>query len=144
MAVRYSAKIADEILRRLETGETLHAICRDPEMPAFSSVMEWTYEGGPTGFADRYARARLIGYNAMAEDVLAIADDGRNDWIEREQGKSANTEHIQRSRLRFDARRWLLSKALPKIYGDKLELGGPDGGPIQVSVVKFTDGDADK
>ena len=40
---------------------------------------------------------------------------------------------MQRSRLRVDTRKWLLSKALPKIYGDKVtaEISGPDGGPIK-------------
>ena len=33
----------------------------------------------------------------------------------------------------IDTRKWLLSKALPKIYGDKLtaELTGKDGQPLQ-------------
>jgi Bacteriophage Sf6, terminase small subunit-like len=33
-----------------------------------------------------------------------------------------DAEHVQRSRLRVEARKWLLSKALPKVYGDKLDL----------------------
>ena len=60
----------------------------------------------------------------MADEMLEIADDGSNDWMLRNgSGKELhglNGEHIQRSRLRLDTRKWLLSKALPKIYGDKL------------------------
>ena len=60
----------------------------------------------------------------MADELLEIADDGSNDWMMRQhsgdQSYAANGEHIQRSRLRLDTRKWLLSKALPKIYGDKL------------------------
>ena len=43
-----------------------------------------------------------------------------------------NGEHVQRSKLRYEGRRWLASKALPRIYGDKqvTELSGPSGGPI--------------
>ncbi|MBR0875025.1 hypothetical protein JQ633_32025 [Bradyrhizobium tropiciagri] len=73
----------------------------------------------------------------MADEVLELADDGRNDWIE-QQGEGdqklyrLNGEHVQRSRLRFDARRWLLSKALPKIYGDKIALAGDEANPVQV------------
>lgn len=42
-------------------------------------------------------------------------------------------DHIQRSRLRVDTRKWLLSKVLPKVYGDKSTTThtGPDGGPVQ-------------
>lgn len=52
----------------------------------------------------------------MADDVVEIADDKLGD--------------PSRDRLRFDARRWLLSKALPKIYGDKLEVGGDPDKPL--------------
>ena len=113
-------------------------------MPADASVRQWAMDDVGPGFASQYARARELGYLAMADEIQGIADDGFNDWMERKKRDGSterviDQEHIQRSRLRFDARRWLLSKALPKIYGDKLELGGPDGGPIQVSVVKFTE-----
>ncbi len=30
-------------------------------------------------------------------------------------------EHIHRSRLRVDTPKWVLAKALPKIYGDKIQ-----------------------
>ena len=68
-----------------------------------------------------------------------IADNGENDYMKRsgkdqEPGYVVNGEAIQRSRLRVDARKWLLSKLAPKKYGDKIEttLQGPDGGAIQV------------
>jgi hypothetical protein len=76
------------------------------------------------GFAEKYSRAREIGYHSMADELLEIADDGSNDWMVRQhagdQSYAANGEHIQRSSLRLDTCKWLLSKALPKIYGDKL------------------------
>jgi len=54
--------------------------------------------------------------------LLEVADDGRNDTYTDEDG-NIRTDHdvIARSRLRVDTRKWLLSKALPKIYGDKIE-----------------------
>ena len=33
-------------------------------------------------------------------------------------------DQVDRSRLRVDSRKWLLSKALPKIYGDKQQVEG--------------------
>ena len=71
-----------------------------------------------------FARAREIGYQTMADELLEISDDGRNDWMERngedDRGWVANGEHMGRSRLRVDTRKWLLSKALPKLYGEKV------------------------
>jgi hypothetical protein len=48
-------------------------------------------------------------------------------------GCELNGEHIQRSRVRIDTRKWMLSKMLPKVYGDKTEVAvtGPHGGPVQ-------------
>lgn len=86
---------------------------------------------------DQYARAKEVQSEHMAEEILAIADDGQNDWMERNGAESAgwavNGEHIQRSRLRVDSRKWLMSKLAPKKYGDRVtqEMTGAGGGPIE-------------
>lgn len=95
-------------------------------MPPESTVRGWVLDDRE-GFAAHYMRAREIGYHAMADELLEVADDGQNDWLERQnEDKQAmyvlNGEHVQRSRIRVDTRKWLLSKALPKIYGDKQEV----------------------
>ena len=91
-------------------------------MPNERTVRRWALDN-KEAFAEKYSRAREIGYLSMADEMLEIADDGSNDWMLRQhagnQSCTANGEHIQRSRLRLDTRKWLLSKALPKIYGDK-------------------------
>jgi hypothetical protein len=76
------------------------------------------------GFAPRYSRAREVGFHVIADQLLAIADDGRDDHTERrrENGDieiTLNPVNVTRSRLRCDTRRWLLSKMLPKHYGDR-------------------------
>lgn len=135
----FTRPIAYAICLRLAAGETLREICRDENMPPESTVRLWALDNaGKTdgdgtdgsqydGFSAQYARAREIGYLGMADEVFEIADDGRNDWVERENKKgdtyiALNHEHVQRSKLRVDSRIWALSKALPKIYGNKLDL----------------------
>ena len=80
------------------------------------------------GFAAQYARARDAQAEFWAEQLLDVADDGSNDWMERNDpdnpGWDLNGEAVARSRLRVDTRKWLLSKVLPKKYGDKLEVTG--------------------
>lgn len=117
-------------------------------MPDEASVRSWALDN-KDGFAPQYSRARELGYLSMADEILDISDDGLNDWIERRRQDGSTElvpdhEHISRSKLRFDARRWLLSKCLPKIYGDRLEHVGPDGGPVQVAVVRFTETEGGK
>lgn len=137
----YSQAVADEICRRLAEGESLRSICRDDEMPARSHVFEWLAANAE--FADQYARAKQFGIDAMADDIQEISDDARNDWMEahgrEDAGWVANGEHIQRSRLRVDSRKWLLSKLAPKKYGDKLEIAGDSNSPLQVVIRKFGD-----
>lgn len=122
----YTEAVAAAVLNRLAEGETLRAICRDEGMPPESTVREWALDDRE-GFAARYARAREIGAYAMADEMLEIVDDGSNDWMERrrQNGETEavlNAEHVQRSRLRADKRQWLLSKVLPKVFGDKLDV----------------------
>ena len=76
----------------------------------------------------------------MSDELIDIAGDGTGDFVEKERPDGSkfaafDAEHLQRSRPRVDTRKWLLSKALPKISGDKLtaEVTGQDGGPIETS-----------
>lgn len=116
----YTPELAHEICRRLTEGETLKVLCRAKGMPAESTVRLWVLDD-VEGFAALYARARLVGYHTMADDLIEIADSTGTD-----------PAAVNRDRLRVDTRKWLLSKALPKIYGDKLtaELTGKDGAPL--------------
>ena len=139
----YTADIAQGICARLADGETLREICRSEEMPARSTVHLWLL--AHSEFSDQYARAREIQADAWADELVEIADNGSNDWMERnrqdDQGYQVNGEHIQRSRLRADTRKWLMSKVAAKKYGDKVqqEISGPDGGPVTVAALSDID-----
>ena len=118
----YSPELADIILDRLRSGETLNAICRDDGMPAHSTVSNWATTN-VEGFFDRYSRAREAGWHVIAEQIIDISDDSSADLRKGEDGKIfADQELVGRARLRVDSRKWLLSKMLPKIYGDKVEV----------------------
>lgn len=131
----FSAEIAAAICDRIAEGRSLRAVCRDTGMPPESTVRSWAIDDRE-GFFAQYARARLIQAHAMFDEILEIADDGTNDTYTTEDGEGINYDVIQRSRLRVDSRKWYLSKALPKVYGDQVlhEHAGPDGGPIRVAV----------
>lgn len=117
----YTAEIAIEICRRLAQGKTLREACRGEEMPPESTVRLWVADDRE-GFAAHYARAREIGYHMMADEILHIADDNSSDVRTDEDGNElVNHDVINRAKLRIDSRKWLLSKALPKIYGDRIE-----------------------
>lgn len=83
-------------------------------------MIDWT-QAHPE-FGEQYARARQIGYQLLADELIEIADDSSGDVVETEDGPRPNSEFTARSRLRLDTRKWMLSKMLPKVYGDKLDL----------------------
>jgi len=137
----YTDEAAAEICLRIAEGESLRSVCRDPKLPALSTVSMWIVEN-EGGFSERYTRARMARAFVVADEVLEIADDGTNDTYRDEDGNTF-TDHdvIARSRLRVDTRKWYLAKVLPKAYGEKLELTGSDGGPVMLKVIKGIDED---
>jgi hypothetical protein len=127
------------ICERLSLGESLRHICEHEDFPDKATIMRWLRDDRYTEFRDQYARARENLVEHWAEEIIDIADDGSNDYMERltKDGKTEevlNSEHINRSRLRVDTRKWLMSKLTPKKYGDfmRTELSGADGGPVAV------------
>jgi hypothetical protein len=141
----YTNDLAERICTELCTGRTLKDVCRDDGMPAESTVRHWAQEDRES-FTARYRLAREIGYHAMADEILDIADDARNDWVARRKANGEGEpmldhEHVSRAKLRIDVRRWLLSKALPKIYGDRLDFkASHEVGDSLLELMKAIDG----
>lgn len=133
----YTQEIADEICARLASGESLRTVCKSEHMPSAVTVFAWIRKH--QDFLKQYEKAKQESADAMSEEMMDIADDGLNDWMESHDkegnaiGWKLNGEHVQRSRLRIDTRKWLASKLKPKKYGERMatELSGPDGGPIE-------------
>lgn len=121
---KYSKKLADLICARLSEGVSLRTICLSEDMPVASSVFLWLRT--KKGFSEQYARAKEESADAMSEEILDIADDGRNDWMTITRGDTdievVNHEVVNRSKLRVDTRKWIMAKMKPKKYGDKLDL----------------------
>lgn len=127
----YTKEVGDRICDRLAAGESLRTICRDADMPARQTVVQWVLKDHGPGFANQYTQARDLGLDEIADECMEIVDDGSNDWMEKQNADGTtswaiNGEALGRSRLRFDHRRWYLSKLAPKRYGDRtaVELSG--------------------
>lgn len=113
-------ELVQAMMVRLMEGETLRAICREPDMPSRETVYRWLFED--RDFSDQYTKAREVGAEAVFEQTLEIADN--DDY-----------EAVQRDRLRVDTRKWFLAKMMPRKYADKVQVdnthSGPDGKPIE-------------
>ena len=134
----YTQELADRICDQLADGDSLRKVCLEDDMPGKSTVFRWLRLYPE--FRDQYTRAKEESADALFDEILDIADDGSNDLMEKLDSDGAmigwreNGEVLQRSRLRVDARKWMLSKIKPKKYGEKVtqEIGGIDGKPIDM------------
>lgn len=122
----YNKEIADKICHEIATStKGINAISKLEGMPAASTIFLWLTKHSE--FSEQYARAKETQCELMAEEILTISDDGTNDTmtIEGKGGKLIDIEDKEwtnRSKLRVDSRKWLLSKLMPKKYGEKVDV----------------------
>jgi hypothetical protein len=128
-----------KILAGLSEGTPLTLICSPKNMPSDNTVRNWMRDDEQ--LSDDIARAREAGFDRIALDALAIADNSEQDTILTDKGaETPNSEWIARSRLRVETRLKLLAKWDPKRYGDRIaqEITGADGGPVATMAVQLT------
>lgn len=108
------------LLESLADSGNLSKACRETGLNKSTFLLAVSND---TTLADQYARAREVGLDTEADRAIEEA---------------ASAEDAAKGRLLLDARKWYLSKLLPKRYGDKTttELTGADGGPVQVTEVR--------
>lgn len=116
----------------LSKGRPLTILCAGDGMPAVSTFYEWME--ADTLLSGAIARAREQGFDAIAMEALAIADETSQDTVSTETGDRPNSEWITRSRLRVDTRLKLLAKWDPKRYGDKQLVGSDPDNPLPAGV----------
>ena len=121
------------ILERMLTGESLTRICSGEDFPALSTVFKWLAEDrakradgltepGTRLFLDEYDVALDLRLDLQREQLLDISDDGSNDTYTDAEGNTVvDHDHIQRSKLRVETRKWLMSVMAPKRYGKAAE-----------------------
>jgi hypothetical protein len=122
----FTQAAADEICARLADGEPLRQICRDAHMPAWRTVYQWR-EAHPD-FDAAIARARVPGFDAIAEETLEIIDTFPM-MADSESGSRIDSGHVAWLKNRVEQRMKLLAKWDPKRFGDKLAIGGADDLP---------------
>ena len=124
MAKRVSKRtpeVEERIIDGLTDGVALRVLCRQDGMPSWRTVYDWI--NADASFATRVAHARDLGFEALAEDILDIADT-----------TPAISEHVQRSKMRIDTRLKLLACWSPKRYGNKqqVDVGNKEGETLKI------------
>lgn len=125
---KYTEELATDICARIANGQSLVTICGLAGMPTRDTVHRWVLT--IPAFSDKYTQAREMQAEYYAEQIIEISDDSARDMTVDEDGNErVDHDHIARSRLRVDARKWYASKVAPKKWGDKLQHGGAEDLP---------------
>lgn len=146
------AEIIAHVLVNVASGRFVSRVFREDDiiangvqLPAISTFWKWVVEddnlpeSAPDrlGISDKLARAREYGIEALLDETIDIADITTHDTVIREDAEGgtserANTEWIQRSKLRIETRIKLAQMLKPKRYGPKLDLTS-DGEKIGIA-----------
>lgn len=132
--VKYSQEIANEICEAISTSsDGIRKLCKkNKHWPSMKTVFKWAIEHPE--FGEQYAKAKNRQVHVWGEEIISIADNKSKDYYVDEKGNvKGNLEHINRSRLRIDTRKWLMCKLLPKVYGDK---ANDDKGSIDATLLE--------
>jgi hypothetical protein len=105
MSIR-SVLLADMIVEGLSAGTPMRQLCREIGISK-SELYRWRDDDAD--FKGRLDQARDFGFDALAEQCLAIAD-------------GSSGEPVARSKLRIETRLKLLACWDPRRYGSKIDI----------------------
>jgi hypothetical protein len=129
----YTAEIGEEICTRLTEGESLIAICRDPDMPSTTAVYDWL---------DRHEDFEAMYIRARERQADYLFDEAR------EVALAATPQTVWADRLRFDTIRWQAARIAPRKYCEPVVAlsaalaarAEADDRPDQIVIVRFMKG----
>lgn len=127
MAAGITEEMFEKIIDKIIEGMSVKKICSLPgfcSQSAFYVALEQN-----KNFQERYVQAKMIDAHIKNDEIIEIADDLSRDEYDR--------NAVNRARLRIDARKWSMSKAHPKKYGNNIEIESGEDSKITVNVVKF-------
>jgi hypothetical protein len=126
---QWTPELEDYILGKIVAGHSLRAIvamARDEDykgkpFPSVDTLM--VYAASNPDFSARYARAKELQQDMMAEELLDIIDGRHPDFVNAELGQRKES---------VEARKWVMGKLRRKKWGDVkvTEVTGGDGQPL--------------
>ena len=97
-------EVGERICHLIAAGNT---VPKALTMVGVTKGVFWSKHARDGAFRDAVYQARLMGVEALADEILEIADS------------RADPRHRA---VQIEARKWLLTKLMPRRYGDKVDL----------------------
>lgn len=122
---KYNLKLGQEICDAIASSSkgTKKLCAEHSHWPCQDTLFTWlrTY----SDFSEQYAQAKVCQIELLIDEILEISDDASQDQYVNEIGSLVSSSTtIQRARLKVDTRKWLASKLVPKVYGNKIDIEG--------------------
>ena len=114
--------IVNEIINWIAHGNTLRSYCRQKNKPNWRTIYNWL-EKDDGDFIARFAHARDMGADAIAEECLEIID-APPPLCGSEGNTRLDPAAVQMQKNRVEARLKLLAKWNPKKYGERVDVAG--------------------
>jgi hypothetical protein len=125
----YTEEKALEICELVADGQSINKISKMPGMPNRSTILKW-FRDVPE-FSTMYARAKEIGFEVLADEIIDLADAEVN----------TDKDQLRRHQLMIETRKWLLAKLQPRKYGERVTqeiVGNKEEAPVQVETSQTT------
>ena len=117
-----TSKNSERVCELIAAGCSLRQVARVIGLTE-AAIRKWVQDDKE--FGGHYEKAMVDRWEKMADELVELADadctgpDGRPD-----------NALVQQRRLQVDTRKWILSKMLPRKYGDKIEISSDPDAPV--------------
>lgn len=124
-------------------GKSLRTVLKMDSMPDITTFYIWIEKDEIK--SKQYAQAIKMRADLLFDEMLDIADDNSKDFIDQELAEGIivskfDHEHVQRSRLRIDTRKWVIERMNAKKYNEKYieleEKESDSSNKIEVTIVR--------
>lgn len=121
MHMRYSHELSKAIEDLYFSGQSFHAISKQPGMPAYSTLLKWYAQNAEF-------RSRID------EADIARAIHHRDQALERATDPMLGKDEVSAARLAFDAHVWAAEKANPNKFGKQINQSTQISGGVVINV----------
>jgi hypothetical protein len=116
----YQQELGDKICSIVATHtESLEDLVKMYELPPVRTIYDWLYRND--AFSHNYAKAKQIQAQRMIEELDKIAKE-KSYYVDADGNQRVDPGYTASQRLIADTRKFIASKLVPKVYGDKQQI----------------------
>lgn len=143
-------RLRASMLANISSGMSVRKMCENRKFPTREMFYKWLREDD--SFVNEYEIAVQSRADAIAEEILEIADDDSNDYKINELSEDDKLKidqiKLARDKVKIDARKWIAAKMAPKKYGNNIKVDSDNkhdhSGSISVEITDYSNADVEE